>query len=75
MIKYIVQSIFDIVLGQEDINLWFDIAYTPDPTVNHLAGAWHPYSGIITFQNLDSFEISIINVSHYYDSDPTKVVS
>ena len=27
-----------------------------------------------TFQNLDSSEISITDVSHYYDSDPTKVV-
>merc|ERR1719352_935462 len=29
----------------------------------------------VTFQNLDSSEISISDVSHYYDSDPTKVVS
>lgn len=29
----------------------------------------------VTFQNLDSSEISITDVSHYYDSDPTKVVS
>merc|ERR1719253_785296 len=28
-----------------------------------------------TFQNLDSSEISLTDVSHYYDSDPTKVVS
>merc|ERR1712127_1177566 len=28
-----------------------------------------------TFQNLDSSEISITDVSHYYDSDPTKVVA
>merc|ERR1712216_867133 len=28
----------------------------------------------VTFQNLDSSEISISDVSHYYDSDPTKVV-
>merc|ERR1719230_509355 len=28
----------------------------------------------VTFQNLDSSEISISYVSHYYDSDPTKVV-
>ena len=28
----------------------------------------------MTFQNLDSSEISISDVSHYYDSDPTKVV-
>jgi len=28
----------------------------------------------VTFQNLDSSEISITDVSHYYDSDPTKVV-
>merc|ERR1711966_147683 len=27
-----------------------------------------------TFQNLDSSEISTTDVSHYYDSDPTKVV-
>merc|ERR1712127_501921 len=29
----------------------------------------------VTFQNLDSSEISITDVSHYYDSDPTRVVS
>ncbi|CAM9406170.1 unnamed protein product [Heterosigma akashiwo] len=28
----------------------------------------------VTFQNLDSSEISLTDVSHYYDSDPTKVV-
>ena len=28
----------------------------------------------VTFQNLDSSEISLSDVSHYYDSDPTKVV-
>merc|ERR1712137_1495147 len=28
----------------------------------------------VTSQNLDSSEISITDVSHYYDSDPTKVV-
>merc|ERR1711920_643053 len=28
----------------------------------------------ITFQNLDSSEISLTDVSHYFDSDPTKVV-
>merc|ERR1712187_631305 len=28
----------------------------------------------ITFQNLDSSEISVTDVSHYFDSDPTKVV-
>ena len=28
-----------------------------------------------TFQNLDSAEISLTDVSHYFDSDPTKVVS
>ena len=28
----------------------------------------------ITFQNLDYVEISITDVFHYYDSDPTKVV-
>jgi magnesium chelatase subunit H len=28
----------------------------------------------VTFQNLDSSEISITDVSHYYDSDATKVV-
>ena len=28
----------------------------------------------VTFQNFDSSEISITDVSHYYDSDPTKVV-
>lgn len=28
----------------------------------------------LTFQNLDSSEISLTDVSHYYDSDPTKVV-
>lgn len=29
----------------------------------------------VTFQNLDSSEISMTDVSHYYDSDPTKVVA
>jgi magnesium chelatase subunit H len=29
----------------------------------------------LTFQNLDSSEISLTDVSHYFDSDPTKVVS
>merc|ERR1719261_546829 len=29
----------------------------------------------VTFQNLDSSEISISDVSHYFDSDPTKVVA
>uniref|UniRef100_A0A0G4FNK7 magnesium chelatase n=1 Tax=Chromera velia CCMP2878 TaxID=1169474 RepID=A0A0G4FNK7_9ALVE len=29
----------------------------------------------LTFQNLDSSEISLTDVSHYYDSDPTKVVA
>lgn len=29
----------------------------------------------VTFQNLDSSEISLTDVSHYYDSDPTKVVA
>merc|ERR1719281_839009 len=29
----------------------------------------------ITFQNLDSSEISLSDVSHYFDSDPTKVVA
>jgi len=28
----------------------------------------------VTFQNLDSSEISVTDVSHYFDSDPTKVV-
>ncbi|NJM68180.1 MAG: magnesium chelatase subunit H [Acaryochloris sp. RU_4_1] len=28
-----------------------------------------------TFQNLDSSEISLTDVSHYFDADPTKVVS
>lgn len=28
----------------------------------------------VTFQNLDSGEISLMDVSHYLDSDPTKVV-
>ena len=28
----------------------------------------------VTFQNLDSSEISLSDVSHYFDSDPTKVV-
>jgi magnesium chelatase subunit H len=28
----------------------------------------------ITFQNLDSSEISLTDVSHYFDNDPTKVV-
>lgn len=28
-----------------------------------------------TFQNLDSSEISLTDVSHYFDSDPTKIVS
>ncbi|MGC8712276.1 MAG: magnesium chelatase subunit H [Leptodesmis sp.] len=28
----------------------------------------------VTFQNLDSSEISLTDVSHYYDSDPTKIV-
>ena len=27
----------------------------------------------VTFQNLDSSEISLSDVSHYFDSDPTKV--
>lgn len=27
-----------------------------------------------TFQNLDSSEISLTDVSHYFDSDPTKLV-
>ena len=27
-----------------------------------------------TFQNLDSFEISLTDVSYYFDSDPTKLV-
>ena len=26
----------------------------------------------VTFQNLDSSEISLTDVSHYFDSDPTK---
>lgn len=29
----------------------------------------------VTFQNLDSAEISLTDVSHYFDSDPTKVVA
>ncbi|MCP6762652.1 MAG: magnesium chelatase subunit H [Fischerella sp. CENA71] len=29
----------------------------------------------MTFQNLDSSEISLTDVSHYFDSDPTKVVA
>jgi magnesium chelatase subunit H len=29
----------------------------------------------VTYQNLDSSEISLSDVSHYFDSDPTKVVS
>ena len=29
----------------------------------------------VIFHNLDSIEISITDVSHYYDSDPTKVVA
>ena len=29
----------------------------------------------VTFQNLDSSEISLTDVSHYFDSDPTNVVS
>lgn len=29
----------------------------------------------VTFQNLDSSEISLTDVSHYYDSDPTKVIA
>mgnify|MGYP006420715731 CR=1 FL=1 len=28
-----------------------------------------------TFQNLDSSEIGLTDVSHYFDSDPTKVVA
>lgn len=28
-----------------------------------------------TFKNLDSSEISLTDISHYFDSDPTKVVS
>ncbi|MEM9264642.1 MAG: magnesium chelatase subunit H [Cyanobacteria bacterium P01_F01_bin.13] len=28
----------------------------------------------VTFQNLDSSEISLTDVSHYFDSDPTKVI-
>merc|ERR1712216_1092589 len=31
--------------------------------------------GDVTFQNLDSSEISLSDVSHYFDSDPTKVVA
>ena len=49
VIKYIVQSIFDIVLSQEDIDLWSNIANSPDPTANYLVGAWHPFSGIFHF--------------------------
>jgi magnesium chelatase subunit H len=29
----------------------------------------------VTFQNLDSSEISVTDVSHYFDSDPTKIVA
>ncbi|MGK7878370.1 MAG: magnesium chelatase subunit H [Xenococcaceae cyanobacterium] len=29
----------------------------------------------VTFQNMDSSEISLTDVSHYFDSDPTKIVS
>ncbi len=29
----------------------------------------------VTFQNLDSSEISLTDVSHYFDSDPTKLVT
>jgi magnesium chelatase subunit H len=29
----------------------------------------------VTFQNLDSSEISLTDVSHYFDSDPTKVIA
>jgi magnesium chelatase subunit H len=29
----------------------------------------------VTFQNLDSSEISLTDVSHYFDSDPTKIVA
>ncbi len=29
----------------------------------------------VTFQNLDSSEISLTDVTHYFDSDPTKVVA
>ncbi|MCT7950996.1 magnesium chelatase subunit H [Ancylothrix sp. C2] len=29
----------------------------------------------VTFQNLDSSEISLTDVSHYYDSDPTKLIA
>merc|ERR1719277_894315 len=29
----------------------------------------------VTFQNLDSSEISLSDVSHYFDSEPTKVVA
>ena len=29
----------------------------------------------VTFQNLDSSEISLTDVSHYFDSDPTKIVT
>ena len=32
-------------------------------------------SAEVTFQNLDSSEISLTDVSHYFDSDPTKVVA
>ena len=28
----------------------------------------------VTFQNLDSAEISLTDVSHYFDSDPTKLI-
>ena len=29
----------------------------------------------VTFQNLDSAEISLTDVSHYFDSDPTKLIA
>ena len=28
----------------------------------------------VTFQNLDSSEISLTDVSHYFDSDPTNLI-
>jgi cobalamin biosynthesis Mg chelatase CobN len=35
-----------------------------------------PYFQVdVTFQNLDSSEISLTDVSHYFDSDPTKLVA
>jgi cobalamin biosynthesis Mg chelatase CobN len=33
------------------------------------------YTAEVTFQNLDSSEIGLTDVSHYYDSDPPQIVA